>query len=224
MTAIATFRRPVGRPTRLTPQLQARLVEHLCAGHYLETAAHLEHLSPRTLMGWLARGREEAARREEGMTAAERCEHDEPQATREEPFLQFSQAVLRARAEGEDRAVKVVKQVIVGGFITEERTITYPDGRVESVKRAQAPDGKLALEYLSRVAPQRWGRSQRVELGTSGESDQTGHQRQDIASGRELKASIESFYASRGETPPASPAPRLATLAQRSGVGWGTRR
>lgn len=191
-----------GRPTRHTLQMQNALIAHIEAGLYLVTACQLEGLDASTATRWLARGAAEDARCNEGLTAAQRREGGHPSSAREEPFRAFRVAVLGARARAEARMVTVIQQVAAGGFVLERKTINHRDGRVETVERTQAPDGKLALEYLSRTSPQRWGRSQRIEVAPTGSSS-PGHQAQDLATGEELKASLDAFYAARGEQPPA---------------------
>jgi hypothetical protein len=200
-TMTPTPPRKTGRTLRLTPDLQERLCAHLSAGHYLDASCHLEGVGASTVFRWLALGQDEAFRITNGMTAADRREHNEPSAASQRPYLEFREAVLRARAVAEDVAVSVVRKVMVGGFVVEKRTITEGD-RTESIERVAQPDGKLALEYLSRVAPQRWGRQQRVAFTTAEEHGATGHDQQDIASGRELRAHLDAFYLARGEEPP----------------------
>lgn len=69
---------PIGRPTKLTPALQARIVKLVREGNYPETAAQVEGVDPRTFYRWMERGQSEGPD--------------------DEPFRQFRQAVTRARA------------------------------------------------------------------------------------------------------------------------------
>lgn len=54
--AVETARHPGGRPTKLTPRLQAKLVREIRAGHYLETACKLTGIASETLRRWLVDG------------------------------------------------------------------------------------------------------------------------------------------------------------------------
>ena len=65
----------IGRPTKLTPALQARIVKLVREGNYPETAAQSEGVHRDTYYSWMERGRE-----------------------REQPFADFPDAMTRARA------------------------------------------------------------------------------------------------------------------------------
>lgn len=67
------------RPTLLTPEVQAVLVEAIRKGHYRETAAHLAGVTRRTLNNWEQRGE-----------------------TGEAPYAEFFLAIKKAEAEAED--------------------------------------------------------------------------------------------------------------------------
>jgi rubrerythrin len=72
---------PIGRPTKLTPDLQRQVCDTLRRGAYLETAAALAGVDRTTLQEWLRRGRRE----DDG------------------PYVEFSRAVQSAQAEAEMR-------------------------------------------------------------------------------------------------------------------------
>jgi transposase len=78
-----------GRPSKLTPKLQAEILRLLRAGNYVETAAHIVGLHPGTVHDWLARGA-----RARGVT--------------DQPFAEFSEAVRRAQAQAEATDVRRV--------------------------------------------------------------------------------------------------------------------
>lgn len=75
-----------GRPTDLTPDIQAKIVEVVAAGNYREIAAHAAGISPRTLAGWVAQGKK----------AKSGIHRD------------FLQAVLKAEQDAEIRMVKAI--------------------------------------------------------------------------------------------------------------------
>jgi transposase-like protein len=74
-----------GRPTKLTPALQARIVKLVREGNYPETAAQSEGVSRATYYEWMERGRR-----------------------RESPFADFSDAVTRARATAQRKMLGIV--------------------------------------------------------------------------------------------------------------------
>ena len=76
----------VGRPTKLTPDLQAAVCRHLASGCYVCTACELVGISEKTLSNWKQRG-----------------------ADGEEPFVSFVQALKEAEAKAEERAVLLVQ-------------------------------------------------------------------------------------------------------------------
>lgn len=76
----------MGRPTKLTPEVQAKAIEAYRTGHYAEHVAPLAGISEKTLYSWLERG-------EKG----------------EEPFADFLQAVKEASAFAIDEAMKTVR-------------------------------------------------------------------------------------------------------------------
>jgi transposase len=67
------------RPTLLTPEVQATIVEAIRKGHYRETAAHLAGITRRTINNWEQRGE-----------------------TGEAPYDEFFRAINTAEAEAED--------------------------------------------------------------------------------------------------------------------------
>ena len=77
---------PGGRPTSLTPALQAELCELMAEGMYLEPSCDLVGVAPKTVYEWLKRG-------EEG----------------EEPFADFRNALSMASAKAERESLKAVR-------------------------------------------------------------------------------------------------------------------
>lgn len=87
-------KRPAGRPTKLTPELQAKICDALRTGNYLETAAAFAGIDKTTLFDWLRRG----ARSTSGIY------HD------------FSRAVEKALADSEARDVALVSKAAAEGI------------------------------------------------------------------------------------------------------------
>ena len=77
-----------GRPTKLTPELQAKIVEAIAAGNYIETAAAYAGVNKTTLYDWMKRG----GRTGKGI------------------YHEFSNAVARALAQAEMRDVLIIGQ------------------------------------------------------------------------------------------------------------------
>lgn len=155
----------------------SKLCDLLSLGMYEEPALEAVGIARRTYYRWKAEGeaasRLAAAMAEEGKPA--------PRLT----ALQQRQRVLwealcRATGGFEAAYLRIIAQAATGGAksIEVHRTIehvrtTRPDGtiKVESrvvgemhKERTLVPDWKAALEVLSRRAPNRWARTERVEM------------------------------------------------------------
>jgi transposase len=76
----------MGRPSKLTPELQKKIVKLVRDGNYFETAAQAAGIAKSTLYDWLKRGESD-----------------------EEPFAEFSDALKKAEAEAEADAVAMVR-------------------------------------------------------------------------------------------------------------------
>lgn len=80
------FKRPRGRPTTLTPEIQEKIIQAVRAGNYLETAAAYAGVPKNTLHDWLRRG----AKEKRGI------------------YHEFSVLVEKALAEAEMRDVLII--------------------------------------------------------------------------------------------------------------------
>lgn len=109
-----------GRPTKLTPALQARILKLVREGNYPETAAASLGVGRTTYYRWMERG--------------EKC------AKGDEAYRDFRDALLRAKATAETKALARVSK----GF----------------ADKARGPE--RAQWYLERVAPDRFGRRDKV--------------------------------------------------------------
>jgi AcrR family transcriptional regulator len=143
VTVAQVDRHPGGRPTKLTAEVSTRIVEAMEKGNYLETAAAYAGVHKATVYRWLSDGESP----------------DSPSELRE-----FRDAVMRARAHAEHRMVAVIDRTAQGGAILSETRRELPDGTVETECRYAAPDGRLALEFLGRAHPTRWGRRGSLEV------------------------------------------------------------
>lgn len=136
-------RRSGGRPTKLTDEMADRIVTAVRAGNYLETAAHYAGVHPATVFRWL-----------------KEADDDDAPASK----VRFREAVNRARAESEIRVVGQIQRVIMGGQVLREVTRTMPDGGTETERHYAPPDGRVALEFMSRAYPDRWARRSAIEV------------------------------------------------------------
>lgn len=89
-----------GRPTKLTSEVQHRIVQAIQAGNYMETAAAYAGINKSTLYLWLKRGAREKERLEKNSRARMR--------KAEAPYVKFSNAVEKALAEAEMRDVMII--------------------------------------------------------------------------------------------------------------------
>jgi hypothetical protein len=114
-----------GRPTKLTPSLQHRICDRLRKGNYIETAAADAGIHKDTLYAWLKRGArerelraaEDAAPRPKRETRAWRKRQQESadRREREQSYLDFSDAVEQAEAEGEALMVAAITRAAANG-------------------------------------------------------------------------------------------------------------
>ena len=92
-----------GRPSKLTPEVQNRIVAAIQRGAYIETAAQLAGISKPTFYDWLKRGQAISAMLDEAH------ENEQPDISAHEADLaNFSNAVNRALAESEVRDITAI--------------------------------------------------------------------------------------------------------------------
>jgi transposase len=80
----------MARPTKLSPELEERIVRAVRAGNHVEPACRSAGIGPSTYYRWLERGERE----------------------REGPYAEFRAAVRRAEAEAEVHAVAVIRKAM----------------------------------------------------------------------------------------------------------------
>lgn len=133
---------PAGRPTKLTPELQARMLALLRAGNYVETAAAACGLAKKTFYNWLQKG----ARAKGG------------------EYHEFAAAVEKAMGEAEARDLLTIDKAAQGYDVTVVKE-TVSNGVVidREVKNSRRFDWQAAAWRLERKFPDRWGRRERVE-------------------------------------------------------------
>lgn len=133
---------PGGRPSKLTPELQARICEAIRAGNYIETAAAYAGVHKATLYDWLKRGANANAGK----------------------FREFSDAVEKALADAEARDVALIAKAATEHWQAAAWRLErkFPDkwGRRQRLDVVDAPPppesldaalGKLTREQLDQL-------------------------------------------------------------------------
>ena len=93
--------------TKLSPELQALVVEALNSGNYIETAAAYAGIHEATIYRWLERGRIERARLSDDDDA-----EPDPEET---PYREFCEAVEKTRANAEVRSLALIQKAAMDG-------------------------------------------------------------------------------------------------------------
>ena len=107
----------MAHPGKLTLERQAKLVDAIRQGHYYETACAYAGISYQTFRNWMQQG----------------------EAAKSGRYFEFFEAITRAEAEAEDRAVQIWQA-------------------------AMATDWRAAQMFLERRHPDRWGKQSRVDM------------------------------------------------------------
>lgn len=123
--------KPLGRPTKLTEEVQKKIVEAVRAGIWLDQAAALAGIAPSSLYLWADKG-------QRALEVAELT--NKPLTGVDAVYADFSEALKKARAEAEARNITLVQQAASNG--------TW----------------QAAAWFLERSFPQRWGRTDRMEV------------------------------------------------------------
>jgi len=111
----------MGRPTKLTPEVQAVIIEAVEAGNYFETAAALAKICKQTLYSWIEKG-------EAG----------------EEPYAAFLDALKGAEAKAEQDALRDVREAQVGW----QAHMTFLERRHPTRWGRRDPDYSLKTKLL----------------------------------------------------------------------------
>jgi transposase len=116
----------MGRPTKLTPEVQDKIVAALRAGNYQETAAMYAGVEARTFYRWMVRG--------------------ESDGVEDESYRQFRHAVEKAKADAEVRDIALIDKAAHDGSWQAaawklERKFPQKWGRVNRTE-ISGPEGK----------------------------------------------------------------------------------
>jgi hypothetical protein len=152
-----------GAPRKLTPDRMDTIVALIAKGNYMQTACSAAGISTETVRVWLNIARE-------ARDAAHHPENPVPIPQDLVDYVGFLERLERAQYASEENAVNTIHAVIDGGWVSKRKQRVLPDGSVENELEYAGPDGRLALEFLARRDPERWGKTpvQRVELTGAG--------------------------------------------------------
>lgn len=145
-----------GRPSKLTPEVQERIVAVIRANGYVETAASFAGIDQDTYHEWLKRG----AREEKGI------------------YKEFSEAINKALAEGEVRGIANIQRAANGYDVVRTRTTTEQKpvkddagkmGMATVTTTTEEKSREFAWQaqawLLERRFPNHWARRDFVEMG-----------------------------------------------------------
>lgn len=126
-----------GRPTKLSKEVQDKIVSAIKLGNYIETASAFAGINKSTLYDWLKRGAREEARRMNGEKADRK----------ETKYVQFSNAIEKAMAESEVRDVGLIGQAAKENWQAAAWRLErkYPD---RWARRSSSLDKELARASL----------------------------------------------------------------------------
>ena len=129
----------MARPSKLTPELSAKLCGYIADGNFFETACALVGVHHVTAWRWIRRGDAEIARVAEDHRRAVRAG--------EERYVAFRNACARAKADAEHEMVAIVR---------------------DAARREHDGEYRAALAWLERARPDTWGPRSKVDMRHSG--------------------------------------------------------
>lgn len=153
------------------PDLGTRITDLLARGVTVADACEAVGINEATYYGWAARGRTETeARQQEDERGSKLALKTQARREKEQPFLEFFQAVTRAQADARIRAVETIRSALepyeeestsVEQFSEtrlgkDGKPYTYERKRVRKTKTTRPGDWRAALEYLRRRDPENW--------------------------------------------------------------------
>lgn len=136
-----------GRPTKLTPECQERVVEALKLGATFELAAQYGGIAYNTFNVWRKRGAAELGRVEQQKGRAR-------VRTSEQPFVEFYEATKRAEAEAAVTWLERIEQAAQDGVWQAaawklERRYPQAYGRTISEHQGGDPDRAIPITYIA---------------------------------------------------------------------------
>ncbi|MFD3514934.1 hypothetical protein [Streptomyces sp. NPDC058657] len=152
-----------GRPTLLSEEVEARILVASRTGIAVELAAEAAGISSATYRRWMARGRAEAAAREDG-------QEPDPE---EDQYVELFERVRTARAMAAARAMANIRRVADGGITTKITTRKHRDpetGQIieEVTEDRTAPDWRADAWYLERQHRSHYGKDAALAVEITG--------------------------------------------------------
>ena len=138
-----------GRPTKLTSELQDKILKWIRMGASYEDACRVCRISETTFRSWKAIGEK----------AKSGIQYD------------FLMALKEAESTAKIMHVQNLNQLAVGGKqYTETKVVDKPDGSTEitTITKTLLPDASTSKWILGRRWPEEWGSKKAVEISTEG--------------------------------------------------------
>ncbi len=155
----------MGRRSKLTPQLQARIVQLLEAGHYVRDICPTVGITEATYYNWIAAGRntrDQAPTDDEHATEYETWR--ETLTARDARWLEFLESVESAQASGTMNLLSEIQLIGRGGRILERTVTTRKDGTQVEKIRYSPPRWQALAWVLERRDFDRFGRRVQVDI------------------------------------------------------------
>ena len=137
----------MARPSKLTPEVQENICNWLKLGYYQEDAAIMAGISPSTYYEWMKKGESQRVALESGEdmlslpdTSLPAPEDGTPEVELVFPFMEFSEAVKKARAEAEGAHIRNIRKAADNGV------------------------WQASAWFLERSHPKKWGKRSQLDL------------------------------------------------------------
>lgn len=143
----------IGRPTKLTPELQEKICKYVANGNYFTTACQAVGISYQTYLNWLER-----AKAEEAATKTEETEEATEGHNGGGLYLDFFEALKIADAQAEAERVSRIREAGIGGQVIKRITRTKRDGTTEIEEQVNSPQWLADITFAERRWRERFGR------------------------------------------------------------------
>jgi hypothetical protein len=137
----------MGRPSKLTPQVQQQICQAVALGISPTSAAAYLGIGKSALLEWLQRGRDAHPKR--GKTSI---------------YADFVDAIEKAWAQDELRRMGRLEQAARGGQVVAEKIVQYADGRTVTERQYTRPEWTADAWVLERTRPDQYGRRDRLHM------------------------------------------------------------
>lgn len=151
----------MARPSLLTAEREKIIVDAIRGGAWMNAAAGAAGICYDTLDDWVKKGKEAAARDDRGLKVDEK----------QERYLRFFRAFMRARAEAEQEAVGALRKLAYGYEVKRTTRRLNDKGQWEEIEvvRDFECDPQSLRFYMERSFRADWGRQDALKLSGSGD-------------------------------------------------------